>query len=109
MAVGADEDVLRLQVAVDESQSVEVLESDKHLCGEEPNHRDGEAVAGVAQEEGVEVPAGAVVDEEAGVVGGVHPSVESGEERVVESCEDSSLGSDMGEPSVVLLMIVGCR
>lgn len=45
----------------------------------------------------MEVAVGAVVDEEAGVVGDLDVGVESGEERVVEEGEDLGFGLDLGE------------
>lgn len=45
----------------------------------------------------MEVAVGAVVDEEARVVGHVEVGVERGEERVVEGGEDLRLRLDVGE------------
>jgi len=76
---------------------VEVLEGDEDLGGEETRYREGEAVVGLFSEEGVEVPGGAVVHEEARVVGDVDARVERGEEGMIERLEDFGLGFCVGE------------
>lgn len=56
-------------------------------------------MTGAASEKGVEIAAGAVVDEEAGEVRGVESGVESGEEGVVEAGKNASLRSHVGQSS----------
>lgn len=97
MAVFAQENVLRFEVAVDDSERVEILEGDEDLGGEETRYREGKAVLWLFAEEGVEVAGGAVVDEQARVVGDVDAGVERGEEGMVECLEDFGLGFRVGE------------
>lgn len=102
MPVPAQEYVFGFQVPIDDSQRVKVLEGDEDLGGEEADCREGEAVEGLAEKEVVEVSVGAVVNEEAGVVGDVDAGVERGKERVVEHGEDLGLGADVAE-------LLGCE
>lgn len=83
VAVGAEEDVFRLEVAVDEAEGVEILEGEEYLSGVEADCGKRKSVAGAAEEERMEVSTGAVIDEEARVVGCVETGVERGEEGVV--------------------------
>lgn len=76
---------------------MEVLERHQDLGGVEADGFEWQAVGGLFGEQGVEVAVGAVVDEEAGVVGDFDVGVESGEERVVEEREDLGFGLDLGE------------
>lgn len=104
VAVRASEHVLGLEVAVDEPDGVEVLEGEQHLRRDEPRRLEREPPAGVTVEEGVEVAAGAVVEEEAAVARwGFQLGVERREEGVIEGSEDPGLRADVGEaPAGVL-------
>lgn len=62
VAVCPEENVLGLEVAVDETESVEVLESEEYFGGVEASCGDWQTVTAPATEEGVEVSPGAVVD-----------------------------------------------
>ena len=97
MAIFTHEDVLWFKVAVDDAERVEILEGDEDLGGEETRRREGEAELGLPAEEGVEVAAGAEIDEEARVVRHVDARVERGEEGVVERLENLRLGLRVGE------------
>jgi len=97
VAVFAQENVLGFEVAIDDSERVEVLEGDEDLGGEETRYREGKAVVGLFAEEGVEVAGGAVVHEEARVVGDIDARVERGEEGMVERVEDFGFGFRVGE------------
>lgn len=77
---------------------VKVLERHQNLRRVEADGREREAVLRLPAEEGVEVSAGAVVDEEARVVGGLHTCVESREEWVVEGGEQLRLRPHLGQP-----------
>lgn len=97
MAVLAEQNVFGLQIPVNDANGVKVLEGDQHLGGVEPDRVEGEPVSGLVVEEGVEVAAGAIVDEEASVVGDMEVGVEGGEKRVVEGGEDVSLHLNVSE------------
>lgn len=75
VAVGVDEDVLGLEVAVDDAEGVEVGEGHEDLGEVEADGALGEDAVGEGVAEGVEVAAGAEGDgvgEERGVLGGAH-------------------------------------
>lgn len=76
---------------------MQIFQGYQDLGGEEPDCLKRKAVGGLFAEEGVEVPAGAVVNEETGVVRNVDVGVECREERVVEHGEDVGLHLDVGE------------
>lgn len=57
MAVIAEEDVLGLEISVNDTERVEVLEGDKDLRRKEAHCLEREAVVRLAAEEGVEVAA----------------------------------------------------
>lgn len=97
VAVGAKEDVLGLQVTVNETEGVEVLECEEDLSGVEFDGGKRKAMSRSVAEEGVEISAGAVVNEEAGVVRGVESGVEGGEKGVVEASKNAGLGSYVRE------------
>ena len=92
VAVGADEDVLGLEVAVDDAHHVEVLDGEEHLGGVEAGGGEREAAGRHAVAEGVEVAAGAELHDGAGEVRrGVEVGEEGGEEGVVQLPQDPLL------------------
>lgn len=76
---------------------MEVLKRYQDLRGKETRREDSEAVAGLFSKEGVEVAAGAVVNEEARVVGHIYARVERGEEGMVKRLEYVGLSFRVGE------------
>ncbi|CAH9096080.1 unnamed protein product [Cuscuta europaea] len=95
MAVVPDEDVFRLQVSVDNTQRVKILQCDEHLGGVESDGFNRQPVSGLFPEQRVEVSIGAEIHEEAGVVGDFQMGVERREERVVQHREDFRLRLDL--------------
>lgn len=67
---------------------MEILERDEDLCSKETRCGESEAVSRLFAEERVEVSAGAVVDQEAGVVRNVNARVESREKRMIQHMKD---------------------
>jgi hypothetical protein len=58
-AVFTKQNILRFQISVNNTESVQILQGYHDLGGEESNGLKGKVVAGLSAEEGVEVPAGA--------------------------------------------------
>mmetsp|Transcript_21837 Transcript_21837/g.47931 ORF Transcript_21837/g.47931 Transcript_21837/m.47931 type:complete len:529 (-) Transcript_21837:321-1907(-) len=83
VTVGVQEDVLRLEVAVDVPEEVEVLQREEDLRGVEPHVLLGEALLGLRHEQLEQLPPLAVLHHKVHVPLRLEPRVHCGEEGMV--------------------------
>mmetsp|Transcript_16271 Transcript_16271/g.41594 ORF Transcript_16271/g.41594 Transcript_16271/m.41594 type:complete len:872 (+) Transcript_16271:63-2678(+) len=101
VAAAMEQDVLRLEVAVDVAQEVQVLQGQQHLCDVEADVRLPEALLRLRVKEAVELATGADLEDEVQVAWRVQGAVQGGQERVVHRRQDGLLS--LHAPNLVAL------